>query len=498
MSIRASISAFAYRGARRRHAIELLLYSGALVLLLLLLSAWICTQGRLAPPPYQWNPSIQVAPIPWNELALADIFALWLLGLGLFVLAPASVAATVAAERRAGTLDQLRTTPLDPLALLCGLVVGAPARFYILCAGPLALHVFAGLTGTIPLETLGATLVTLGAGGAACILLALVVALAPRQETGGAFVALGVAALLGISAFVAITLGHDRSAVNWAFLHPAGALNASMLAHDGLWRHLSVGYYSLDKFDTPRYASALAMTPLFSTLFAVIGGILLARAACRKLGAPHLPLFSKTQAVALFALSAAAIILPFDEHDSSSRLAGTVPLVYGMFLMPVMGLIGLFTTPSFEAWALDLRRRQPSSGWTDDGKPHVATWTMLGVFVALLFVRLHEVGFPSQMREHHLASFVWMLTVAATLPIYMLFASTRYSTAGTRWAFGIAVCAHLLLQIISIGMMHDSYLGTSEWTVVEIGLLAGVLVPGWVLFRQQMLRKRTLAGVEKI
>ena len=46
MSIRASISAFAYRGVRRHQVIELLLYSGGLVVLLLLLSAWICGQRR--------------------------------------------------------------------------------------------------------------------------------------------------------------------------------------------------------------------------------------------------------------------------------------------------------------------------------------------------------------------------------------------------------------------------------------------------------------------
>jgi hypothetical protein len=495
MSIRASISAFAHRGAHRRQALELLLYSGGLVVVLLLLSTWICTQGRLAPPPYQWNPNVHIPPIPWNELALADIFALGLLGLGLFVLAPAAVAATVAAERRAGTLDQLRTTPLDPLALLCGLVIGAPARFYLLCAGPLALHVVAGVTGVIPLETLLSTLVTLGVGGVACMLLALVLALAPRQDTGGAFIALGVAALLGISGFVAICLAQDRSAVNWAFLHPAGALNAAMLSHDGLWRHLSIGYYSLDKFDNPSFSGALSMTPLYAALFAIVGGGLLARAACRKLGAPHLPLLGKGQALALFSLVAAGLILPFDESGPSYRMADTVPLVLGMFLLPLMALIGLFATPVFEAWALQLRGGRRVGWWKDEGKPHVAVWSMSLVFVLLLVVRLHALGFPELLHGHHAFAFVWAMGLAVTLPIYMLFATTRYGTPGTRWAFGVAIAAHLLFQVISIGLLNDGYLDSTAWTVVEIGAVAGVLVPLWVLYRQRVLKTRTLAGI---
>ena len=126
------------------------------------------------------------------------MLALWTLGLAGFVLAPALVAAAVANERRVGTLDQLRTTPLSPLALAAGMIVGVPARLYLLCAGPLALHVIACVAGPLPLSTLVASLAVLGGGHAASCALGLCVALAPRQESGGAFAALGVAALLGV------------------------------------------------------------------------------------------------------------------------------------------------------------------------------------------------------------------------------------------------------------------------------------------------------------
>src|SRR5688572_2037603 len=130
MSVHAAISAFALRGSRRGEAWKWLAYSGGLTALFLLCAHWICSGIEEVP----------VEQLPWSVMGLADVFAVWALGVMAFVIAPALVTATVAEERRQGTLDQLRTTPLSPLALLGGLVIGAPARLYLLCAGPLALH----------------------------------------------------------------------------------------------------------------------------------------------------------------------------------------------------------------------------------------------------------------------------------------------------------------------------------------------------------------------
>ena len=496
MSIRASISAFAYRGARRRHAMELLLYSGGLVVVLLLLSAWICAQGRAAGDPISWDPKVHIPPIPWNELALADLFAVGALGLSLFVLAPAAVAASLAGERRAGTLDQLRTTPLDPLALLTGFVVGPAARIYLLCVGPLALHVLAGVTGVIPLEALLATLVTFAVGGATCVLIGVVVALAPRQETGGGFVALGVAALLGVTGLIGIGLAQDRSAVHWAFLHPAGAIDAAMLAHDGLWRHLAVSWYSLDKFEEAGYAGALSTAPLFSTLLSLAGGVLLARAACRKLGAPHLPLFSKRQAVALFALCAAACVLPFNEPYVSAREVGFVPLVFGMFLLPVLASLGMFASPTFESWALSLRRRRTVARFSDEAAPHAAVWTMIAVYFAIVLLKLHGSGFPERLRDQHLLALGWAVSLAGTLPVFILFGLTRYYTQATRAAFVVAVIAYALVQVIGIGICTDGYISSQETTFLEIAGTLGLAAPLWVAWRQRVLARKVLAGAQ--
>src|SRR5205823_3253149 len=163
---------------------QILLYSAGIAVLLVVLSAWIVSQADEPPGgTCYWSGCTPLAPVRWSVLALADVFAAGLLGLGLFVLAPASVAAAVAAERR---------------------------------AGPLALHVLAGATGVIPVDSMAASLCVLVCGGLASTLLGLAVALAPRQESGGALVALGVAGVLGTAGVVAACFAAEPHAVPWA------------------------------------------------------------------------------------------------------------------------------------------------------------------------------------------------------------------------------------------------------------------------------------------
>src|SRR5262249_53927457 len=159
------------------------------------------------------------------------------------------VAAQVAGERRAGTLEQLRTTPLDPLSLVCGLILGAPSRIYLLCVGPLALHIGCGLAGVVPLDTLVETLVGLLSGGVASCLVGFLVALAPRHDSGGALLAAAVAALLGICGLVANVIVADREAVRWGFFHPAGGLSAALLSHAGLWRSMVSAPWGMYRYE---------------------------------------------------------------------------------------------------------------------------------------------------------------------------------------------------------------------------------------------------------
>lgn len=483
MSIRTALSAFFHRAVPRRHALELLGYSGGLVVGLLLLSAWICAQQRAAPNHFY-------EPIPWDVLALADLFALLLLALGLFVLVPATIAAQVAAERRSGTLDQLRTTPLDPLALVAGFVFAAPARLYLLAVGPLALHVFAGLSGRMPLDTLVATLVTLAVGTVVSALLGLLVALAPRQDSGGALVALGVAGLLGGAGLIAALFVTERILMRWAFLHPAGALHASMLAHDGLWRHLAVSPWRLGRFAEPAFVSTLGLQALLSASVCLPAAILLARAACRRLQAPERPLLGKGVAVALFTLAAASAILPVERAHHGASLAFAA-LVLGLLLLPVQAVLGFGAAPSFEGWALALRQKRQVGPFDDAAPPHGAMWAMLLVWLALVALRLG----PPRLPESRQWAFVWGVWLALTSPVLVHFGATRWLSAGARWAFGVAAAAYLLVEVVGIGITSFGHVSGSDATFVELAGLLAVVVPGWVALRQHALKRRTLARI---
>jgi hypothetical protein len=499
MSVTTALSAFANRGARRAQALQFLLYSVLCTVLVTLLSAWIVEQVRLAEAQtaaqgysyYKYWPD--VPPVPWSVLGMADVFCVFLLGIAVFLVAPAAVAATVASERRAGTLDQLRTTPLRPLALLAGLVVGAPARIYYLCAGPLALHVVCGLTGVISFEAMAASTIVLAVGAVVSSLLAATIALAPRQDSGGAFLALGVAALLGTAAFIAMLLATESGSVHWAFLHPAGALNASMLSHDGLWRRIFTSDWALHKYQEPEFSAPLGFTPFTSVAYMLALGALLARAACRKLAAPHAPLLSKPLAVIGFALIAAAIWVPLPTATLSRSDACILPLAFALLLVPVLAVAGLFATPSAEAWALRVRSGVRASPWRDDASPHATVWAMLAVYLAIAVVRLWSRGFPMRMGEGDTLSLVWFIQGVATLPVFMLFASTRYATSGARWAFGAAIAAHCVFQMIGIILVHERRFSTSSPadTVWKLAAIAAFVVPALVWWRQRVLLRDT-------
>jgi hypothetical protein len=498
MSIRTAISAFAHRGARRGTAATFVAYSGVLTLALLLLSAWITPAAKQSDlemlalylqsrPPFHPN----LDPSLWTTLALADVFAVWTLALAGFVLAPAMVAAAVANERRAGTLDQLRTTPLSALGLGCGLIVGVPARLYLLCAGPLALHVVASLSGALPLGACLQTLVILAAGAALSCVFGLLVALAPRQESGGAFAALGVAGVLGGFGLLTLLFPNDRHMVAWSFLHPGGALDAAMLAPATLWRRMIVGPWN-GHFDSPSYVSTLGLIPVLSVALSLVGAALGLRAACRKLAAPQLPLFSKPLAVALFAFATVALVPPAWLYDASFDFDASAAYGFSLFMLPVVVVLGLFASPSAEAWAVSVRRGG-GLGWTaDDAPAHRAVWLMEALWAACL-VTLVSRHWMHPMSGDETVALAWTVLLALTLPVYFLFASTRYATAPARWAFGVAVAAHLICQMIAIGIVRNRDVRGFVGTFVTLAGIAALAVPAWTIWRQRVLRNRILA-----
>ena len=496
MSIRTALSAFAHRGAQRGSSASFVVYSALLTMALLALAGWIVPDARAADADalamwWRSGNTPAIDPSLWTTLALADVLACWLLVLGGFVVAPAMVAAAVANERRAGTLDQLRTTPLSPLGLAGGIIVGVPARLYLLCAGPLALHVTAFVVGPLPLSSGVQSLAVLAAGTAASCALGLCVALAPRQESGGTFAAVGVAALLGLSGLIASAFAGDRHLVAWSFLHPAGALDAVMLLPRGLWRRMVVGPWG-GSFDSERYGAALALVPLLSVAASLGLGALWLRAACRKLAAPERPLFSKLQAVVVFGLAALALLVPLWDGDRTARFDSAA--VYGLtaLMLPALVTLGLLASPTFEAWAL-AARRGGQLGWrADDASAHRAVWLMEALWVLLVMVTLRLRGWHLSGSDETLA-LGWTTLVALTLPVYLLFASTRYATVAARWAFGVAVAAHLVGQLVAIAIVRDHDARGFAGTFVTLAGVAAVCVPGWVALRQRALRRATLA-----
>jgi hypothetical protein len=496
MPFGSAVSAFAHRGARRRGVF--LVYAALLASALVLLAAWIVPDARAADFELfdRW---LQVGvvkittPNPghlWTTLALADVFAVFGLGVIAFLIAPATVAASVANERRAGTLDQLRTTPQPPLALALGFIAGAPARVWLLGLGPLSLHLVAALSGNISLSTFVQSTLVIAVGGATTCALALCVALAPRQESGGAFAALGVAGCMFGLSMMTMVFADDRQLVDWAFIHPAGALNAVMLGDGGLWRRMSLGPLT-QRFDDTRYALAAGIVPLLSLVVSFVFGAILLRASCRKLANPDRPLLSKPLAASLFTLLALVVAGPSSTVVAPRGLDAASAFALSDLMLPVLALIGLYATPSLESWTMG--RRRGHVGWlSDEAAPHRLMWllTIGWTLLMALAMRGHE-----SYETFSPTSLARLGLLAATMPVFVLFAATRYPTAPARWGFGVAVAVHLVSQMIAIGLTlrpsaHD---GIAD-TYVTIATLAIVAAPAWVAWRQRVLARNMLVA----
>jgi hypothetical protein len=221
-------------------------------------------------------------------------------------------------------------------------------------------------------------------------------------------------------------------------------------------------------------------------------GAMLLRAACRKLAAPQLPLFGKRQAVALFAFATAVVVGPLVAADKLGDFDSNTAYGFSALLLPVVVAVGLFATPTFEAWALTLRAGKRVGWSSDDASAHRAVWLMELVWgIALLALlgnhRMHAFGTDEPL------AIAWTTLLAMTLPIYFLFASTRYATVAARWAFGVAVAAHVLAQVIAIGITRGGDARGIASTFVTLAGIAAVLVPAWTAWRQHVLKVSTLA-----
>jgi hypothetical protein len=476
-TVRAAVAAFAERSVRRRQAIELVAYSGGVTALVLLLSNWIVNTALSAPhSAYDYGP-----PIPWDTLALADVLSLMVLSIALIVVAPSVIAAHIGGERRAGTLDQLRTTPVSPLGLLAGFLVGPAIRIYLLCVGPLALHTVAMLAGRVPPTAFVESIVVLFCGTLFAATFGAALAMAPRRDSGGALLAVGTAALLGIWGFIAFLMSLNHNSSPWSFSHPMGALSSTMISFDGLWRRMTVSQWQLEHWNPGD-----TFAPLASTAWSLATAALLAHASVRRLGSPDRPTLGKLHAVALFTMFALAVIIPgwTDNHFSTSDSVAAI-MVFGLVLIVPLVPIGLLSTPSVEMWSLG--RRTKVGAFHDAAGPRGAMWLMLAIFAVLAIARVDSLRHIDGRQLAALGLTGWL---AVTLPLYLLFAAVRYQTAGARAAFLVGMGAHAVLQIVTVGMTLSHYTTDVERLVRNIGLFAAVAVPMFVAWRLRVFARR--------
>jgi len=185
------------------------------------------------------------------------------------------------------------------------------------------------------------------------------------QRGRGAMVTLGFAAISTITALWAAVLAHSPHLARWAFLHPWGAIHAHMISHSELYRHVTMSSYSASELLNDRgFVDALGLAPLLAlALFGAVA-VILARATCRRLATPQVPLLSKLQALVLFSLAVAAIMLPhLAAPPSGWDAAAAHALVCHLLLLPWMAALTAFATPGHDRWAINLRRmRRPASG----------------------------------------------------------------------------------------------------------------------------------------
>jgi len=139
--------------------------------------------------------------------------------------------------------------------------------------------------------------------------------------------------------------------------------------------------------------------------------------------------------------AAATIVGPLVVADRLYDFDANVAYGFSALMLPALVVVGLFASPTFEAWALRLRGGRRAGWSSDDASAHRAVWLIEGLWAALVFVlldhhRMHALGSDETL------ALAWTASMALTLPLYFLFASTRYATVGARWAFGVAVAAH--------------------------------------------------------
>jgi hypothetical protein len=458
-----ALSAFSARATRGRRAV-LVAYSALVALAILGLSHLIISatpDGDLAQA---------------STLGLADMLSVMALGTALFVVAPAMIAAHVAEERRQGTLDLLRTAPISATALTAGFLFGAPGSLYLLCVGPMAIHVAAGLLGVYPIAYLPITLLLFGFGALATMLFAVVVSAAVSREGGGVSPLL-VTGGLAVAALITTSMSSYPDSMPWAFLHPAGGLAFVYDCFPGVYRDLFIRPWQREQIMQGPLSALLCIQPVFIVaLYAAASGLLMS-AARRLLSSDPPSKLEKPTAIALFGLAAIAVLVPLRIIVKPSEFeTGTF---YGMaftLCMPYLACV-LAVTPSATG------RRIGARAFSAVGAPHLTALTLaaLGLGLMGLFYGSSITTALSWETPRALA----FIALALTLPIYALYAATRISTVAGRLAFWAFVGVHFMMQIPAIVGVTESLDGVPH-VLARVGVAFGIALPVFVAWRQRV------------
>lgn len=461
MQIARTLSAFVARRLGRRGVALGLLQSAGIGVLMFVIAQLVLRQVEASfdllcvppPDPHAYDSmrgSVLCDPEAFTLFGLIDVFAVGAIGLGLLLVVPAMVTVAVAGERKHGTLEQLRTAPLSPLALVLGFVLGGPARVYLWLVVPMLLHVAYGLGGGLTPFAMVASLAPLVVGSFALSLLGVLAALGTRRASAGALPGLVMAGLVGSAGLLglAVVSNIERHPIGWAFAHPGAASLAALIGEDSVWRHLFVSHWRIERLNDLRITGALELQGLLSVgFFALLAGLLLV-ATTRRLARPELPVLGKRLALGLFVLLAVAVIGPAMRFESMWYLrhnAARYTLVYGFFLLPIAALLIVLATPSRELWMASLGRR--TSLFADGRSALPMTLAMIASFASLVLVQHH--GFDFYDRVHESIAVVWGLGLVLTLPVLWQYHVVQKERSGG-YLFLLGV--YLVVEVIGIAL----------------------------------------------
>ena len=219
------------------------------------------------------------------------MFYAWALGIEAVVLVLGGFAKTVRVlgdERRTGLWDSNRLTPLSPARIVLGYWLGSPLRESYMAA------IFAGIgfaivvVGRLPLSLWLGTQLMVISTALFFGLLALVIGMAFDRPKSG------VALFLPLILLCAFSGGAPKYCVFQFFLpaYAASSLFSDSTDAGNPFQPDSYGWPAIFTFDVPPMVLSLGLQLLM--------GLLLWRAAVRKIGHPSQPLFLRWEAVMIF------------------------------------------------------------------------------------------------------------------------------------------------------------------------------------------------------